>query len=163
MLWDLTSESVNTLINSWSVSVRQMWNLPRETHKIFIEPLGGMHAKTMIYTRFLKFIQSIFTGPKQAPKYLLEIIKYNTQTITGRNIRLILNETDKRHIEEVTVEELKDKIKLKALPEEERWKVGFIKELTDVKQNKFCILDENGEEFLSRKEIEFLLSDLATS
>ena len=57
----------------------------------------------------------------------------------------------------------KDKIKLKALPEEERWKVSYIKELTHVKQNKSCIFNEQGEDFFTRKEIDFLLSDLATS
>ena len=156
-------DNVNSIINSWSVSVRQMWNLPRQAHRIFIEPLGGIHAKTMLYTRFLKFIDSIWRGTKLAPIYLLETIKNNTQTITGRNIRLILNETEKRHIEEVTINELKEKIKLKPLPEEEEWKVTCIKELTNVKQNKFCIEDDQGNDFFSKKELDFLISNLAIS
>ena len=67
VLWDLTSRNVNMIINSWSVSVRLMWDLPRQTHRKFIESLGGVHAKTMIYTRFIKFIQSIMNGEKKAP------------------------------------------------------------------------------------------------
>ena len=164
-IWDLTSDSVSSIINSWSVSVRQMWNLPRETHRIFIEPLGGTHAKTMLFTRFHKFVQSIMKGKKAAPIYLLETIKKNTQTITGRNIRLILNETEKRKIEDVTIEDLKDKIKLKEIPENEIWKVNFIKELTDVKQNILFISssEDNKEDFFTKTEIESILADLATS
>ena len=47
VLWDLTSDAVNSIINSWSTSIRLMWDLPRWSHKIFIEALGGMHAKTI--------------------------------------------------------------------------------------------------------------------
>ena len=93
-----------------------MWELPRETHRIFIEPLGGLHAKTMLYTRFIKFIQSIMKGKKAAPIYLLELIKNNTQTITGRNIRLILNELNERSIHDIEIEDVKNKIKLKVIP-----------------------------------------------
>ena len=161
MLWDLTSDNVNSIINSWSVSIRQMWNLPRDSHRIFIEPLGGVHAKTMLFTRFLKFIQSIMKGKKAAHIYLLELIKNNTQTVTGRNIRLILNETRKVNIEKVTVDDLRQCIKLRMLPEEEEWKVVYIKELTNINQSKLTLCSENGEDFFSRKEIDFLISDLS--
>lgn len=36
-LWDLTSDAAQSIINSWSVSVRHMWDLPRETHRRFID------------------------------------------------------------------------------------------------------------------------------
>ena len=150
VLWDFTSDSVSSIINSWSVSVRLMWDLPRQTHRKFIESLSGVHAKTMLYSRFVKFIQSITHGEKAAPIYIYEIIKNNTQTITGRNIKLILNELDKRCIEKVTIEEVKSKIRLKELPEEEMWKIHLIKELTNVKQNILFIDIDNGEDILAR-------------
>ena len=40
---DIFSKPVRQLENSWSVSVRQMWGLPLNTHKYFVEPLGGVH------------------------------------------------------------------------------------------------------------------------
>ena len=48
MLWDLKGEKAKQLMNSWSVSVREMWDLPRNTHRTFIEPLGGPNAQTLI-------------------------------------------------------------------------------------------------------------------
>ena len=66
-----------------------MWNIPGESHRYLIEPLGGTHAKNMLYVRFTKFIQSIILGNKTAPRYMLQLIKNNTKTITGRNIRKI--------------------------------------------------------------------------
>ena len=102
-------------------------------------------------------------GKKSAPIYLLEVIKKNTQTITGRNIRLILNETEKRKIEDVTIEDIKNEIKLKTIPENETWKVNLIKELTNVKQNILYISNDNEEDFFTTPEIEAIIADLATS
>ena len=102
-------------------------------------------------------------GKKSAPIYLLEVIKKNTQTITGRNIRLILNETEKRKIEDVTIEDIKNEIKLKTIPENETWKVNLIKELTNVKQNILYISNDKEEDFFTTPEIEAIIADLATS
>ena len=105
MLWDLNSRNVNMIINSWSVSVRYMWGLPLQTHKHLIEPLGGTHAKTMLYTRFMKFVQSIRKNPKLAPYYLLEKIKDDGNTITGKNLKLILG-NEKTDIFKANIKEL---------------------------------------------------------
>ena len=47
MLYDLSSESVSHLVNSWSVSVRHMWGLPVQAHRYLIRQLGGAHAQEM--------------------------------------------------------------------------------------------------------------------
>ena len=41
MLYDLSSDSVTHLVNSWSVSVRRMWGLPLQAHRYIITQLGG--------------------------------------------------------------------------------------------------------------------------
>ena len=67
-------------------------SIPNDFFIIYlIEPLGGTHLETMLFTRYTKFNQLIFTGIKEAPIYLINIIKNNTNTITGRNITEILN------------------------------------------------------------------------
>ena len=58
MLWDFMGERTNQLFNSWSVAIRYMWNLPFNSHRYFIEPLGGPHAKTLLICRYFSFIQS---------------------------------------------------------------------------------------------------------
>ena len=100
-------------------------------------------------------------GSKAAPIYLLELIKKNTQT--GRNNKLILNETGKVRIEDVSIDDLRENLMLKKMPEEEKWKVTAIRELTNVKQNTFELCSENGNDFFSKKEIDFLISDLSRS
>ena len=162
ILWDLTSVAVQSLINTWSISVRHMWNLPRETHRSFIEPLEGVHAKTMLYSRFVKFVQSITKGNKLAPIYLLESIKNNTQTVTGRNIKLILQDLNQRNIEKVKLEDIKSEIRLATMNQNENWKIMTLKELTNVKHKMMYISDDNDEDFFTSKEIEIMINDIAT-
>ena len=115
----------------------------------------------MLYTRFLKFIKSIKTGNKPAAKLLLELIKNNTETITGRNIRKILLEVDKRNIENIDSKILKN-LKFCELPETEEWRISSIKELSDIKQGKLTIEFDNGVDMESG-EIDDILVFLTTS
>ena len=52
-LYDLTADSSSHLVNSWSVSVRQMWGLPHHAHRYLITQLGGAHAEEMIVCRYV--------------------------------------------------------------------------------------------------------------
>ena len=146
VLWDLSSENVNSLIYTWSVSVRHMWNLPLQTHRYLIEPLGGTHLKMMLYTRFENFIDSIKNGKKLAAKYLLELIKDNTETITGRNIKTINNDTKNLEFE--------------PCPVKEKWRINQIKELVEVKQKNLFVVFDDGEE-LSEENIDDMLDYIA--
>ena len=63
MLYDVASDSASHLINSWSVSVRQMWGLPHNAHRYLITQLGGVHTQEMIMCRYVKFLQ-VFRNQK---------------------------------------------------------------------------------------------------
>ena len=77
------------MVNSWSVSVRQMWGLPVQAHRYLVRELGGTHAEEMLITRYVKFLQSIKKSPKLAVQFMLERIVRNVNTITGSNVRFI--------------------------------------------------------------------------
>ena len=47
------------LKNSWLVAIRHMWELPVNSHRYLTEELGGIYAKSMLYSRFIYFLQSI--------------------------------------------------------------------------------------------------------
>ena len=59
-LWDLFSREAEKVENTYNSSVRIMCNLPRETHRFFIEPLTDtIHLKSILIKRFLSFIEHI--------------------------------------------------------------------------------------------------------
>ena len=56
-LRDLYRMDVKKLMNSWNISIRILFDLTRETHRYFIEPIyNAPHIKTC--TRFVQFVTS---------------------------------------------------------------------------------------------------------
>ena len=162
VLWDLTSKNFKMIVNSWSVSVRHMWKLPHNTHRYFIEHLGGIHAKSMLYCRFTKFIQSITKSDKKAAIYLLYKILNDKRTITGKNVNLILQEANQTDIFKVKVNQLKHKLSFMEFPENSLWKLNILRELTNVKMG-ILTLDSDNDKSLTSDDIEDIINYVTTS
>ena len=165
VLYDLTSDSVSQLVNSWSVSVRHMWGLPLQTHRYLIEPLGGEHAFTMLTTRFVNFLQNIQKSPKLAVQYMLQKVLNNVNTVTGKNVRtiqdIIGHEQDILSVKSVW---LKKKIKFSRISEDNIWRVNMIKEIIDIKQRIVEVTPNDEEDsFLSTEQFEEILDFISKS
>ena len=155
VLWDFTSDIFSQIVNSWSVSARHMWGLPYAAHKYLIEPLSGQHAFTMLISRYVKFLQSARKSTKIAVQYLLEKVVRNLNTITGKNVRFVLDKTGGQDIFKVNPLNIKKNLKFNTISEENAWRVNLVKELTNVKQN-ILSLDEN-ENSLTTEELEEII------
>ena len=135
VLYDLTSESIHRLVNSWSVSVRNMWELPHNAHRWLIEPLSGEHAHSMLISRFVNFIQNIRKSPKIAVQFMLNKVERNYNTVTGRNIghiqRLLGHKAD--------LFKISKKVAFCEMNKNDIWKVNLIKEITNIKQGKLSL------------------------
>ena len=143
--------------NTWNKSIRCMFDLPLQTHRNLIEPVSGMkHLKFLLMKRFVSFLNQIEKSTKYAPKQLLEIIKRDTRSVTGSNLRNIMLLTEKDTIEEINGSEI-DKLKYHELNDEETWKVDMILELTDVKFKQATI------EGFTDDELEEILEFVCTS
>ena len=105
--------------------------------------------------RFLSFLNQIEKSKKQIPKQLLSVIKHDVRSTTGSNLRNILLLTNKNTIEEITLEDIKT-IKYNQIEKEDEWKVGFIREVTDIKFNQLEV------ENFSKEELDDILSYLCT-
>ena len=165
VLWDLKGEKTKQLINSWSFAVREMWNLPFNAHRGFVEPLGGFHAQVLIFSRYIGFLQSTRKSNKMVVKYLLEKVLLDLNTITGQNVRYILEKCDERDIMKINPGQFKKNFKFSELPEDELWKVNIIKEITNINQN-VLVLNENvnddEEVAFTREELEEIMNFVAT-
>ena len=146
---------------SWSVSVRHMWGLPLASHRYFIEALGGTHARTMMFTRFISFVQSIMKSQKFLAILLLQKVCLNVETVTGHNIRYILSETKKENIfDKNIINEIKKNYKFCQVNEEDKWKIGFIKDLVEMKHSRCAA--EYKEFELTNDELDSFVEYLAT-
>ena len=58
-LWDLFSTEANRLEKTWNISQRIMLDIPRNTHRFFIEPLTEtQHIKFSLLKRFVTFVKA---------------------------------------------------------------------------------------------------------
>ena len=65
-----------------------MYELPVDTHCYFVEAVSETkHVRTLLYERFVGFLDQIEKSQKLLPKQLLETIRHDVRSITGRNIK----------------------------------------------------------------------------
>ena len=145
VLWNLSSKEVVKLEKSWNVSIRRMFNLPRETHCYLVEPISDQpHVRTLLARRFLTFIQAIRRSKKCAIRSLLRVIQYDTRSVTGNNLRSILRKTKVEDVKNLKSSDVTGKYR--DAPASEQYRVGFIKEIIAVRNNILEMADFSAEE-----------------
>ena len=65
-------------------------------------------------------------------------IRYDTQSVTGNNLRKILLLVGKEDVDDLNPHDAND-ITYAPIPEEEEWRVGLVKEITDVKFGRMSV------------------------
>ena len=161
VVWDLNSRNVQMIENSWSVSVRHMWDLPHNAHRFFIEPLGGTHARSMLISRYVSFIQATKKSPKLIVQQLLQMVKQDQESVTGKNIRYILTELNQSDIFNISKDFIKKNLRFQEVAVNNEWKIGFVRELTDVKQNVLFVQENDNGKF-SHEEISEIIDYIST-
>lgn len=138
-----------------------MWELPNNSHRYFIEPLGGIHLKSMLYSRYVTFLKSVKKSSKLTVLLLLQKVKDNLMTVTGKNIRHILTDLGKDDIFMVSKSFVKKHLKFSPIQPDDQWKLQFVREITNVKQNMFKI-EENEHGQFSTEELGEILDYITT-
>ena len=88
--------------------------------------------------------------------HVLKYAKSDVRSITGSNIRNILLLTEKDGIENITKHDIK-RLKYHEVAKEDTWKIGFIKELIEIKNNQLSLND------FTKEELEDILTHLCVS
>ena len=129
-----------------------MVDLPLMTHKYLIEPISQTrHLKRLLIKRFVSFILQIRKSSKRAPNQLLNVLYFDTRSVTGNNIREILKLTNKWRIEEVRSRDV-DEISYQLIPDEEKWRIGVINDLFKVSNDEMEIRNFSKHEVKSMLE-----------
>ena len=150
-LWNIFCEETTKLESTWNESIKLMMALPLATHINLFEPLSGyQHIRKVMVKRFLGFLSQVEKSPKAIPRQLLNNIKYDVRSTTGRNLRKILLLTEKTSVDQLGANDYSS-VEYHPLRPEETWKVTFIKELIDIKFGRKTVedfdMDDIGEFF----------------
>jgi len=138
-LWDLFGRDVNRLYSSWNMAVKVLFDLPRETHRYFIEPISeNMHLKSLLCSRYVSFYTSLQKSMKLSIRFLANISVNNVQTVLGNNMFNIAHECNV-DICDLSSNIVKKNMHFSRITEDSLWKVDFIKELMDLKAENLFI------------------------
>ena len=135
VLWRLASLNVQKLEKSWNISVRRMFDLPMNTHCYLVEPISQTdHVQTLMARRFINFVNTIRKSKKVALKSLLKVVETDTRSVTGHNLRCLLLKSKAEHVQELNPKD--ESFKYREVPAGEEFRIDFIKEIIEVKNNK---------------------------
>lgn len=135
-LWNLFSKEVTRIFSSWNVTVRNVFNLPWDTHRYLIETVSkSTHPKVMMCSRYMKFMESMGgTCKKRSVRYLAALVKDDRRTLTGRTISSIASDCDVVR-SSLTPMKTKD-MKYKTAPLEEQWRLPILRELLEIRSGQ---------------------------
>ena len=159
-IWSLSSHSSERLYTSWNIMIRRIWNLPNTTHRYLIEEISNSrHIKISIFKRYLKFIDSLKVSQKPCLAALANLVCRDKHSITCQNIEYISKECDL--INPVENPGGLNQAKYLEIPQEEVWRVCFLKELLQLQNPSGDLsLPDN---FFTKKELKDLITYVATT
>ena len=107
-----------------------MLSLPRRTHKYFLEPLTETrHIIKSLRSRFLRFLSNLVSGKKKAVRCVLELVKRDVRSTTGKNLRHLKLKTQNFNEKDIDVYETP----YDPIPEEEEWRISLAQEIISAK------------------------------
>ena len=153
-LWNLFGPGLHSIETIYNRSVKVMLNLPFSTHRNLIEPLtNDVHIKSVLIRRFLGFMDKIDKSDKKALMMIKDEAMSDVRSVTGSNYRKIMLLLGKSKVADVKYED-SALLTYHQLEETDRWKVGVIKEIIDIKAG---VLEVNG---FDDDEVDCILSHL---
>jgi len=129
-LWDFSSRNFVKLEKTWNTSARLILDLLRNTHRYFIEPLTETHhVIKSLWNRFLNFVSNISNGKKKALRRVLDLVKEDVRSTTGKNLRHLRMKTVNFNEKELDV--YKDPYK--PIPSNDTWRISMVKEIMGIR------------------------------
>ena len=129
-LWDLFNRDFEKLEKSWNTSQRIMMQLPRETHRYFLEPLSRTtHIIKSLKNRFINFVVNLKNSQKEVLRCTLREIQNDCRSITGRNLRKLRLKDGVSLISRAN----RDGHPYNDIPKGEEWKIRLVEEMINVK------------------------------
>ena len=155
-LWDLSSNEVDRFYKSWNVGVRMAFGVPPTTHRYLIEHLSGTpHPKTMLCSRYVKFVDSLLKSSKVEVAMLANMAVDDNRTVLGKTVSRLRREMN---CENLTPDLVRKNLKYFPVPPNEEWRLPFLDDLLSV-ETKECKIDD----CFSLDDVKAMISSLCTS
>ena len=159
-LWNLRSNEAEKLFNSWNVTVRNILDLNRRTHRCLIEPLSNRpHLKTLLLSRLVSFFKGLISSKKFTVRFLARMAENDCRTVLGSTLAYLKEQCTlkKSQTDSLTSMVVRKNLVYQHIPPESSWKSDLAIELLRVRTNE---IDVNG---FSNYELEEILTYACTA
>ena len=158
-LWDFKSENFMKLCNSWNTNLKVILDFPWSTHCYIVERLSGIkHAKHMIFSRYIKFLDSLVKNRRKSIVSLVKIVSNVANSVTGSNIRHILNETGTLIVPGKTMKFALNNYEVYSVPSKEEWRIPLLSSLIEMKEKRWIVqFDEEDDGTLNDDAINLMI------
>ena len=88
--WNFNDKNVVRIISTWNRAIRKIWNLPYDSHTIYLCALNeGIHVWDVIFRRFLKMYTCIETSSNSKLSFLAKLSREDNRSILATNTSFI--------------------------------------------------------------------------
>ena len=138
-----------------------MFDLHRETSCWLVERLAnGKHAKQMMFSRFLKFVNNLLENRRSMVRSLGKKVCKDIRSLTGRNLHMMKEET-KLNIQVGTTSHIElSPWMVYDPPAGEEWRLPLLVSLLSVRDLGWEILFNDDEEGLENNVIQLFLDSV---
>ena len=129
-LWSLLSTECNKLFANWNVSMRQIFSLPRRTHRYLIKPVSlCCHPKVMLAEILVTFFKSLINSNKFAVRFLARLCQGDQRTVAGKTLTLLeeVCEMNGLGADSMTANTIKRNVQYFNAPVGEEWRAPLIR------------------------------------
>ena len=153
-------------MNSYNVNVRIQFEIPRNSHKWIVEQLvEGKHARKVIYSRYIKFVNSLFNTDRRCVRFLFRYVKDDVRSQVGGNMRRIFLDSDVLVIPGTTRPlDMRD-YRVYEAPDGYEDKIGLLLSLIAIREDHFGVFfnEEDDEVEMEDNDITTMINDICTS
>ena len=145
-LWSLFDGMCDKLFTAWNNAVRDTFDIPRGSHRFFIEPISDhLHPLVMLSSRFVKFHETLKTSQKPSMRFLSLLSSSNCRTVYFKNLRGIFDRIHADSDLDVTANHVKKNMYYCRPTDEQKWKISLLKDILECKWNfiEIAVLDDN--------------------
>ena len=139
-IWNLFGSSCDKIYRAYNVTIRQTFQVPRETHRYLVEPISeSLHPKVFLSSRLVKFASSLNDCNKVSLRILANLYQHDLRTVLGKNlfeISRICNISK----DNLTPSAVKNGMRYFKPPENEEWRGSAVHDLINV-QNNYMTLE----------------------
>ena len=127
--------------------IRSVWNVSNTGHRYLIEELSETkHIRTKLFQRYLNFINSLRKSKKRCLSSLAEMAISDQASTTRRNLNIISAESGFENVLEMDPKCVGNRIVYEKIPDEDLWKVDFLREAMSIRNGELHLENFNGKE-----------------